>query len=136
MSLRHQVSGTLSLDQILDTIMHGRIASRGCIQAPIESVDRRPRHAVGMQEDYLQNFIRLWTRAMAGFRRQAGPGDVLIFAPELLSAEYDYARLVPDAAGDLVEATDRYAEALLYRGLALQCYQSAVTADKTNAEIR
>ena len=116
--------------------MHGRIASRGCIQAPIESMDQRPLHAVGMQGDYLQSFISLWTRAMAGFRRHAGPGDILIFAPELLSAEYDYARLVPDAAGKLVEATDRYAEALLYRDLALQCYPSDVIADQTKPETR
>ena len=115
--------------------MHGRIASRGCIQAPIESTDRRPRHAVGMQADYLQNFVRFWTRSMAGFRHRSGPGDVLIFAPELLSAEYDYARLVPDAEGNLVEATDRYAEALLYRDLALQCFQFSASANKTNMEI-
>ena len=107
--------------------LHGRIASRGSIQAPIEAIDQRPRHCTGQHEDYLENFKRIWTRVMAAFRRQAAPGDLLVFAPELLSAEYDYARRVPAADGRLVEESDRYAEALLYRDLARQCFAAGAS---------
>jgi hypothetical protein len=75
--------------------------------------------------DYLADFRALWTHAMGGFLRSAGPGDVLIFAPELLAGTYYYARLFPSPSGELVEESDRYAQALLYRGLARSCFASA-----------
>jgi hypothetical protein len=77
--------------------------------------------------DYLAHFREMWTLAMSGFLRGAGTGDVLIFAPELLSGMYYYARLFPDASGKLIEESDRYAEALLYRDLARECFESART---------
>jgi len=65
--------------------LHGRIASPGSMQVPIsEDLAARPRHAHGAV-DYLEHFRELWTRAMLGFLRRAGSGDVLVFAPELLS---------------------------------------------------
>jgi hypothetical protein len=67
----------------------------------------------------------MWTRAMRGFLRHAGRGDVLIFAPELLAGTYYYARLFPDASGRLVEESDRYAQAVLYRSLARECFAAA-----------
>jgi len=96
--------------------MHGRIASPGCMQAPIEAVDQRPIQATG--GDYLADFKEMWTRAMAGFLGHGGPGDVLIFAPELLTSKYYYARVFPDARGVLREESDRYAQALLYAEIA------------------
>jgi hypothetical protein len=45
---------------------------------------------------------------MRGFLDHAMKGDVLIFAPELLSGTYYYARMFPDTGGKLVEETDRY----------------------------
>jgi hypothetical protein len=68
----------------------------------------------------------MWILAMSGFLRNAGPGDVLIFAPELLAGTHYYARLFPYSSGNLVEESDRYAEALLYRDLARECFQSAL----------
>jgi hypothetical protein len=107
--------------------MHGRIASPGCIQVPIDAdLDARPRQAHG-PVNYLDHFEELWTRAMLGFLRSAQPGDVLLFAPELLSGSIYYARLFPDAAERLIEESDRYAQALLYKDLARQCFDSAIS---------
>jgi hypothetical protein len=75
--------------------------------------------------DYLSHFKEIWTRAMLGFLRRAGPGNVLIFAPELLSGRSYYARFFPNASGVLIEETDRYAQALLYLELARTCFREA-----------
>lgn len=104
--------------------LHGRIASPGCMQVPIDDLATTPRQAHG-DADYLAHFRELWTLAMRGFLRAAGPGDVLVFAPELLSGKNYYARLFPDAQGRLVEESDRYAQALLYRDLARACFAAA-----------
>jgi len=102
--------------------MHGRIASPGCIQVPVEAnlasgLDGNP--------SYLDHFKELWTLAILGFLRNAVPGDVLIFAPELLASTHYYARLIPDASGKLVEESDRYAQALIYKDLARACFVEA-----------
>jgi len=105
--------------------MHGRIASSACMQVPIDSdLAARPLQAHGIH-NYLDHFKELWTRAMLGFLRAALPGDVLIFAPELIAGTYYYARLFPDASGQLVEESDRYAQALLYKDLARACFDEA-----------
>lgn len=105
--------------------VHGRVASPGCMQAPVgPDLDARPAAAHGLV-NYLADFRELWTRAMLGFLRLARGGDVLIFAPELLAGTYYYARLFPDADGRLVEETDRYAQARLYRDLAQDCFAEA-----------
>jgi hypothetical protein len=62
---------------------------------------------------------------MLGFLRNAHAGDVLIFAPELLSGTHYYARIFPDALGNLREESDRYAQALLYKHLAGTCFAKA-----------
>ncbi len=105
--------------------MHGRIASPGCIQVPIDvDIESRPSQAHGVI-DYLDHFKELWTLAMLGFLRTATQGDVLIFAPELLAGTHYYARLFPDGSGQLVEESDRYAQALLYKDLARTCFAEA-----------
>ncbi|WP_404423163.1 hypothetical protein [Nibricoccus sp. IMCC34717] len=104
--------------------MHGRIANPGCMQAPVgPDLRQRPEAARGAR-DYLVDFRTLWTHAMAGFQRNARAGDVLIFAPELLSGEYYYARVF-QREGQWVEESDRYAQALLYRDLARECWADA-----------
>ena len=112
------------MQPIFDRIgfLHGRIASSGYMQAPIEAADARPRMAVPGARDYLQDFKTLWARAMDGFQRSAGPGDVLIFTPELLTPLYYYAIPMPDVAGEVRETGDRYAEALIYASIARECY--------------
>lgn len=103
--------------------MHGRVAAPGFMQAPIEDGASRPRMATGV--DYLAHFREMWIRAMGGFLAHAGPGDLLIFAPELLRAEIYYARVLSGPEGRLEEESDRYAEALLYRDLARELFAEA-----------
>lgn len=107
--------------------IHGRIASPGNMQVPIDAdLSARPRQAHG-PVDYLAHFRELWTRAMQGFLHAADPGDALIFAPELLASTHYYARKCPAPSGRLVEETDRYAQALLYRDLARECFATAAS---------
>jgi hypothetical protein len=107
--------------------VHGRIASPGCMQVPIgRDINSRPPQAHG-SIDYLVHFKELWTRAMLGFLRHANSGDVLIFAPELLPGTHYYARLFPNASGQMVEESDRYAQALLYKDLAYACFADALS---------
>ncbi len=104
--------------------LHGRVASPGHMQMPVDDATSRPAAAVG-PVDYFADFRALWTRAMRGFLDHAGPGDVLIFAPELLSGAYYYARLFPDADGRVAEESDRYAQALIYMETARRCFREA-----------
>ena len=106
-------------------LMHGRIASPGCIQVPVDAdLHARPRQAHGVV-NYLEHFKDLWTCAMAGFLSGAEQGDVLIFAPELLAGTHYYARMFSDAFGVLTEESDRYAQALLYLRVARECFGAA-----------
>ena len=108
-----------------NAFMHGRIASPGCMQVPINTDDSScPVQAHGVT-DYLVHFRDLWIRAMHGFLRSAGEGDVLIFAPELLSGMHYDARLFPNAQGKLIEESDRYAQALQYKSLSQSCFEEA-----------
>lgn len=104
--------------------MHGRIASPGHMQMPVDDAMTRPVAASGVT-DYFADFRTMWMRAMWGFLDHAKAGDVLIFAPELLSGTYYYARMFPDAGGKLVEETDRYQQALLYQRIARECFAEA-----------
>lgn len=105
--------------------MHGRIASSGCMQVPIDAnLALRPSHAHGVV-NYLEHFRELWTLAMLGFLGVATKGDVLIFAPELLNGTHYYARLFSNASGQFIEESDRYAQALLYNSLAQSCFAEA-----------
>lgn len=105
--------------------LHGRVASPGCMQVPVdETLTGKPRQAHG-EANYLEHFRELWTKAMTAFRRNALPGDVLIFAPELLSGRNYYARMFPDSSSNLVEESDRYEQALLLKEIAIQCFADA-----------
>jgi hypothetical protein len=105
--------------------LHGRIASPGCMQVPIGADFSSPPLQAHGAVNYLEHFKELWTRAMAGFLRGAGAGDVLIFAPELLSGRHYYARMFPDASARLKEETDRYAQAILLKNFARLCFAGA-----------
>jgi hypothetical protein len=105
--------------------IHGRVASPGCMQVPIDAdLDFRASQARGAI-NYLAHFKELWTRAMFGFLRAATPGDVLIFAPELLSSTHYYARVFRNASGQFAEESDRYVQALLHKDLARACFAEA-----------
>lgn len=51
---------------------------------------------------------------MLGSLRSAGPGDVLIFSPELLAGTHYYALLFPEASGQLVEECSKNRAILFY----------------------
>jgi len=101
--------------------MHGRIASPGHIQAPLNETMDGPPEFSSCGLNYVDHFREMWTRSMAGFKKNAGAGSVLIFAPELLSTRSDYAKT--DKLG--TEECDRYAQALLYIQLARECFLHA-----------
>lgn len=100
--------------------MHGRIGNSGCIQ-----VDIGPDFSSAKGHAHVQHFMEMWTLAMAGFIRHAGPGDTLIFAPELLQSSINYARVFPDADGNPREEGDRWQQALLYVEIASECFEAA-----------
>lgn len=107
--------------------MHGRVASPGHMQVPIDEGMERPAAAVGVA-DYFADFRALWKRAMRGFLDHAGRGDVLVFAPELLDGTHYYARLFPGHDGKMTEESDRYAQAILYAQVARKLFQEASSA--------
>lgn len=103
--------------------MHGRIGNSGCMQVDVgETFDQALAHK------HVQHFMDMWTRAMVGFLRHAGPGDVLVFAPELLQSGNNYARTFPGPDGTLREESDRWQQALLYCDLARHCFDQARSA--------
>lgn len=104
--------------------LHGRISSPGCMQVPIDDVTGRPAQAHGVA-DYFEHFQELWRCAAEGFLRSAGPGDYLIFAPELLAGTHYYARQFGAGDQSSMEESDRYAQALLYQKIARQCFDDA-----------
>mgnify|MGYP006276712703 CR=1 FL=1 len=96
--------------------MHARVGNSGHIQVPL--------HDPSM-EKAMEHYRELWTRAMAGFLRGAGPGDFLVFAPELLPSPINYARLYKNDAGEWVEDGDRWEDALKLADVAKQCFAEA-----------
>lgn len=106
--------------------IHARIAAPGWIQAAIEDPRNKPNLAHGA--DYLAHFRQAWVRAMVGFLQAARTEQALIFAPELLTSNFYYARKFPDAEGNLREETDRYAQALIYRDIARECWEEALAS--------
>ena len=63
----------------------------------------------------------MWRRSMSGFKKHAGPGDVLVFAPEILRPTIYYARVFPDADGEL-GGERPLPQALLYMDIARACF--------------
>jgi hypothetical protein len=106
--------------------IHGRIGSPGCMQVTVGDGKTRPRHASG-DIDFLEDYKKIWSRAFAGFLRNAAPGESLIFCPEILSGQYYYAREYPGPDGKLHEESDRYQEALVYREIALSLFRDILS---------
>lgn len=100
--------------------MHGRIGNSGNIQV---DAGRDVDHALTLP--HVRDFLLFWTESFREFKKRAGKGDYLIFAPELLCASINYARLYPNPDGTWREETDRYQQALLYQELARHCFDQA-----------
>ena len=99
--------------------LHGRIGNPGCMQVDIGDGEGQPN---------VDHFRDLWTRAMAGFLRDAEPGDYLVFAPELLGASNHYARTFPGPDGQPCEESDRWEQAQVYTRIARTCFDAACQA--------
>lgn len=120
-----------AMTPILDRVcyVHGRIGDPCCMQV-----------CVGGREDapYVNHFRTMWQRCFEGFLCAAGPGDVVVFAPELLPAAIVrdgaahpmyYARLRDDGE----EESDRWHEASVLCGIAKDCFEAAQCNKETRS---
>lgn len=92
--------------------LHGRLASPGHIQVPVPAFNLSAPPENPNVENACKHFNRMWELAWQGFQAHAGAGDVLIFAPELLSSAYDYEACTPFVSRRGKEDRDRYRQAL------------------------
>ena len=106
------------LQPVFDRVrfFHGRMGNSSHIQLPL---------AEPSMPKAVEHFREMWTRSMAGFLRSAKAGDYIVFAPELLHPEINYARTFVNASGQRVEESDRWTEALLYATIARECFAQA-----------
>ncbi|KJD34367.1 hypothetical protein PK35_00745 [Tamlana nanhaiensis] len=95
--------------------MHGRIGNPGSIQ-----VDVKDKNA-----EYVQHFKEMWKRSFLGFLKSANPGDYICFTIELLKAEIYYERTIFNQDGEEIEEGDRWQQALLYKKIIEECWDSA-----------
>jgi hypothetical protein len=96
--------------------MHGRIGNSCSMQVDIGD---------GNDRIYVDHFKQMWTRAFRGFRQSAQPGDYIIFCPELLSDEFNYARMFRGPDGELREECDRWQQAQVLCRIAKECWELA-----------
>ncbi|HEY8545296.1 MAG TPA: hypothetical protein VIL36_09625 [Acidimicrobiales bacterium] len=97
--------------------LHGRIGDPGCIQVDVGDGDPEAHPSVA-------DFEALWTAAFRGFLATAGPGEHVVFAPELLPPQVHYARTVPTPEGR-AEESDRWEQALVLTRIARRCWDRA-----------
>lgn len=95
---------------------HGRIGTSCCMQVNVWD---------GRDQPNVDHFREMWTRGYAHFRRRAGPGDFIVFAPELLGRSLNYARLFGPAKDRVDEECDRWQQALVLCDIARECWQAA-----------
>lgn len=92
--------------------LHGRIASPGCMQVPVD---------VGQSHAplYVEHFRQMWT---ACFRAclTAQNAESICFTPELLGPDIYYARLFKGS-----EESDRWEQSLILKKIAEECFESA-----------
>jgi hypothetical protein len=117
------------IDPVLRRVrfIHGRIGNSCCMQVGIDA-------AGGTHVDH---FVQMWRRCFDGFLATAGPGDQLIFAPELLPAsldfggqrqDFNYARLFDNGDGGMREESDRWEQATLLWDIAARTFDNALAA--------
>jgi len=104
--------------------LHGRIGNSCCMQVDIGDGTEPAPQEFGLNP-FVVHFRDMWTRVMRHFRRNAGPGDYLVFAPEILYPRIYYARMFPGPDGSLREESDRYEQALVYCRIARECWEAA-----------
>jgi hypothetical protein len=111
--------------------LHGRIGTSGSVQI-----------AIGEQEqsEHVGHFKTFWTQSFIGFLRSAVPGDVIVFAPELLPSRLsfqgkwinvNYARTFDVPGVGRREESDRWHQALVLCRLAEACFADALAATRS-----
>ncbi len=109
--------------------LHGRIGNPGCMQVDIgdgNATEHSP---------YVDHFRAMWTASCAGFLRNANPGDLLVFAPELLSPQIFFAQEFPDASGQCVEEGDRWTQAQVLCRIARECFEQALQINRAGSGV-
>jgi len=96
--------------------LHGRISNGESIQVDVGEEREHPQHA------HVQNFQRLWESSMRHWLARSRPGDILPFAPELGPPSSGYSITYRDDDGTVVEISDRWAQTLLLKRLAEECW--------------
>lgn len=114
--------------------MHGRVGTPGCIQVGIdppldhfrsdgsanrELGDSCERNQLCDEVKHVEHFREIWTRCFRAFLNAAGPGDIIVFAPELLPPRIAYARVFNGR-----EESDRWVQAIYLARIARQCFES------------
>lgn len=102
--------------------LHGRIGNTCCMQIDVGDGKDMPQ-LQGGTVDFVSDFRTLWTEAARGFLSSALPGDVLIFAPELLGS--NYSRKFLNEKRELTEESDRFAQALVLCRAAEESFETA-----------
>jgi hypothetical protein len=97
------------IQPVIDRVrfLHGRIGSPGCIQVDIGEGDTA-------SQPFVEHFRTLWTLSFAAFLKNAGPGDHILFVPELLSPRIYYGH-----------GGDRWQQSLVLRRIARECFDAA-----------
>jgi hypothetical protein len=101
--------------------LHGRIGTSGCIQVDVGDGDPVTHPSVA-------HFEAFWTAAFEGFLSTAGDDEHIVFAPELLPAQINYARTIPGPDGSPVEEGDRWEQASVLSDIARRCFEKAAAA--------
>lgn len=92
---------------------HGRIGNGECMQVDVGD---------GATDQNALNFKSLWTEAVGYWKRNARPGDILPFAPELGPPSSRYSITYTSADGRDTELSDRWQQSLVLKRLAEEAF--------------
>src|SRR5262249_33787688 len=79
---------------------------------------------------YVVHLTEMRTHSIVGVINSAKPGAFICFTLELLGPRAFCAREFKNAAGDLVEESDRWQQALVYCDIARGCWDEAIRRSK------
>ena len=95
--------------------IHGRIGNSCSMQVDLGD---------GTGHLFVEHFREMWTRTFRSYKKKAKLGDYIIFCPELLSDEYNYARMFRAPNGELREECDRWEQAKVLTQIARECWDA------------
>jgi len=98
------------------SFFHGRISDGQCMQSDVGN---------GRENIHAKNFQSLWEEAMGYWLKDARPGDILPFAPELGPPSSGYSITHKDASGQTIELSDRWQQSLVLKRLAEEAFTAA-----------